>query len=940
MKPMKKFNIHSFLCLSALALGLAMTSCADDIENPYKGDELQKGLLTIDFNINGAILSRGIGGDFNNESAITEVDLFFYDNEATEDTPAFYHYHRNTDTGSSVAIDFNELGDGYKDGTKTFKIFAVLNCGSKYDDKGKTMLIPSLSTLKADQVRAEYSGQKDSNHRAFRGEDAPQSFVMTNFTQREGNVDIKADVENGTKVNLKLRRVAAKISVALNVDQSVTDDSGTWIPDTENMRLYFSNGVRTARLDGDVSKLTLTDDSENPENSDYFSISTTGNKVDDNSDYIYARAIEFGENKLKGGEDADTEHPYFNSIPHYTYPTTWTESMTETHKPMLTIVIPWEKKENGNTIYEPTYYSIPVDVVDKDGNGELVSNMFYYLTAHIGMKGSTTPELPMPVDTECAILGWGTVADTEVGLHDIRFLILNQTDFTVNNETSYTVPFSSTHPCEIIDCKLWVYGVNNDYGYENAIEIDDDTNYGTTKAKGKLYNYSINNADNTFTFTHNMFDGLFNLAVSAVAGTRRQNLFYDAASSNDDRVYNEIRNDEIHGTYTHKKYVVTGTKKLYARFEVEITLRHSDKPDDTPYKETVILRFFPSIYLSSEKIDESGGINDHDGWILVNGYGTSDANTGGCKEVSGVQGNERDSRALLTFTVTTLSEDDKKEWGWVLDDPRTLYINNELADGKMTDVADNLTRWSNGNNGGPYDGTQRSGGSSGNRHQYGNGLNTIWEYYPREDSYPDWTIEWLNGTWDVREDYWSDAPNTPQYHRTLSYYYPTNESQEKSNIIAPKFTVVSYHAYAAGGDETKQTARRRCAAYQQWGYPAGRWRLPTQSEIKFVKQLQKTDVILDVFGGSTNWSAQGKVNSDGDLTTAGAGYTRCVYDNWYWEQVDAKGASYNKIPDPDGTHANWKKFHWGDRPKENPLLDKSSDAPTVENFIRKTTMNH
>lgn len=261
-----------------------------------------------------------------------------------------------------------------------------------------------------------------------------------------------------------------------------------------------------------------------------------------------------------------------------------------------------------------------------------------------------------------------------------------------------------------------------------------------------------------------------------------------------------------------------------------------------------------------------------------------------------------------------------------------------------SDAADNLTRWTTSSHGGPYDGTQRSGGSSGDRHQKGSGLSTMWEYF---EGPVDWTIPWSYDTaadqwkiWNAKDDIFSEDSSSPQYHRSLSYYYPANEAQEKGNIIAPKFTIVSYHAYAASGSLSKQTARRRCAAYQQWGYPAGRWRLPTFAEIQFIKELQKTDVILDVFGGSDNWSAQGRVNSNGVLsTTDNTAYTRCVYDDWYWEQVDANGTSYNRIPDEDGSHENWKKFHWGDRPKENPLNSTMSTAPTVENFIRKATQS-
>ena len=958
---MNKFIKYSGIILCGASLFVA-AGCSGDMN---LGDEQASvtGGLSIDFDISGSPLTRGSayspGEPDYNENSISEIDLFFYASDAAEDEKSVYHYHDGNGEVTTVNISFDDLPESIK-GDTGFKIYAVLNLKNALGSTSSSAEAnqKTFAELKSQITSAEPLGTKDSNHRSFKAPDAPEVFVMTNLAQTDKKNTGHVDEENGTKVTISLKRVASKIRVALAIDDEITDDDGTWTPDYSNIRLYMSNGVRKARLDGDVSKLALVDDT-NPAKSDYFNIITSGNKGDGNSDFVYARAITKPKdgNKLTG--ELDEVYTFYNELPHYTYPSSWSENLTETHQPMLTIVIPWEMTdEDGNPTYEPTYYTVPVNT-----KGETVSNAYYYIRAHIGMKGSATPEASMPVDIECEVLDWGTAAQTDVELKPIRYLILNQKEFTINNKTEWTVPFSSTHECEIIDCKLWIYGVNSDYGYETAVEIDDETTYGsgdersispTYKVKGRLYNYRVNDSDNTFTFEHEMFNAKFNLVVNSTRGIRRPNLFYTDISENGtdkirDELYNEKKTDEQHGTYLHKKHVVEGSKKIYSRFEVEITLKHKDQDKDTPYQETVILKFYPNIYLSSEKIDESGGLSNHDGWILVNGYGTSDADTGKCKEVSGRNGNEQDSRALLTFTVTTLDESDKDDWGWVLDDPRTMYINNELSDGSMlTDEADNINRWLSSDYGGPYDGTINSGATanrrgeySTDRHKKGDGLHTMWEY----NKGLDWTINWSGGTWDVLKDFYSDqeyleegTPN-PQYHRTLSYYYPTHEILEKAKIIAPKFTVVSYHAWAAEGSEDRETARRRCATYQQWGYPAGRWRLPTQSEIKFVKQLQKTDVILDVFGGSTNWSAQGKVNSDGNLTTTGVAYTRCVYDNWYWEQVDANGTSYNRIPDPDGTHANWKIFHWGDRPKENPLSDNSDDAPTVENFIRKATTN-
>ena len=962
MKAIKRLHAYLF-CAAMLAAGLAMASCSDASSSDGSASQPRAGYLTIDLNINGEALSRATTehdpehdlSELNtHEDDIREVDLFIYPNDADDLTPAIYHYHNDVDEGDEIAISTGELPTSLQEGDE-FKIVVVANCQDKLEARF-TDNLPTIEELKSFETQVEVSGEEGTNHRSFRGEDAPQAFVMTNLEQSDsGNKDLKLDLENGTVATISLKRVAAKIRVALAVDKVVKDEDGEWEADVNNMRLYFSNGVRTARLDGDVSKLTLVDDPEDLENSDYFNITTTGNKVDENSNYNYARAINpHTSNKLTGTEDKT--YIYYNDLPHYTYPTSWTGSFTDAHQPMLTIVIPWKRKDDsGTTTFQPTYYSVPVNKGE-----EIVSNTYYYIRTHIGMKGSTTPEVPMPVDIESEILDWGKAEPSEIELKPIRYLILNQTDFSIPNETSFTVPFSTTHPCEIKDCKIWVYGYNDpdSYGEEVVVVIDDKTRYGTSNssplANPTLYTYKLN-SDNTFTFTHRFFEPLFYLLKSGTNAQLRRNLFnIDEGNTSFNSKVIETLGDGTTRTYIHKDYLYTADndRYLYARIDAEFTLVHSDKKGEanTPYQETVILHFYPNIYITSDPIPSNdGALRNHDGFILVNGYGISKENTGNCKEVDGREGNSGDQRAMLTFTVTNLSQKDKDEWGWVIDDPRSLYINNELSTASMDATKDNLTRWHYDRYGGPYDGTAASGGTNNNRHYNGNnGLKTMWEHFKGP---VDWTIPWSYDTatdqwkiWNAKDDIFSEDPSSPQYHRTLTYYYPTMEATEKGNIIAPKFTVVTYHAYAnnqamtgESNNGNKEVARRRCAAYQQYGYPAGRWRLPTHAEIQFLKKLQSSDNILDVFGGNSNWCAQGEVNGSGRLTVTNSGtsYTRCVYDNWYWEQVDANGTSYNRIPDPDGSHANWKIFHWGDRPKENPLNSKSPSAPTVKNFLKK-----
>lgn len=154
--------------------------------------------------------------------------------------------------------------------------------------------------------------------------------------------------------------------------------------------------------------------------------------------------------------------------------------------------------------------------------------------------------------------------------------------------------------------------------------------------------------------------------------------------------------------------------------------------------------------------------------------------------------------------------------------------------------------------------------------------------------------------------------------RKLQYYYPTRKD-DVEQVIAPAFKIASswgvvttndaYYDWGGRHDEvlTYETAQRRCASYQENGYPAGRWRIPTEAEIEYIISLSDRGMIPPLFNGSYYASSgryyNNEANPPGFATAeAGKGYSvRCVYDVWYWGN--------GKISDPD-------EFTWGDAPMQ------------------------
>ena len=158
---------------------------------------------------------------------------------------------------------------------------------------------------------------------------------------------------------------------------------------------------------------------------------------------------------------------------------------------------------------------------------------------------------------------------------------------------------------------------------------------------------------------------------------------------------------------------------------------------------------------------------------------------------------------------------------------------------------------------------------------------------------------------------WIKATDVNGVERNLQYYYPTSTDYQ---VIAPKFRISSMLGGYSSSSPTG--AARRCASYQEHGFPAGRWRLPTTAEILYIVELQRLGKIETLFfDNKTYLSATDRIAVDGNnnykLTTGhpNSGTTasvRCVYDEWYWgsEREAIANSAYNNY--------GGYQFTWGD----------------------------
>lgn len=157
--------------------------------------------------------------------------------------------------------------------------------------------------------------------------------------------------------------------------------------------------------------------------------------------------------------------------------------------------------------------------------------------------------------------------------------------------------------------------------------------------------------------------------------------------------------------------------------------------------------------------------------------------------------------------------------------------------------------------------------------------------------------------------------------RKLQYYYPTESTGNNFQVIAPQYRIVSFNN-ASGKNCTPESAAMRCASVQEDGFPAGRWRLPTVAEVRFIIELQKLNVIEDIFlSGSSYYATAAYAGADQLVTLRQNGNdiqwnkrssgisVRCVYDEWYWGSE--REAIVNPNPDWSVRDVNGVT-HYGD----------------------------
>lgn len=862
------------LCLTGFLSATLMSSCADDIDAP--DSELKEGYITLSLS-NCRLASRA--AEATNEFLIDKALVCFFTGEApADDSKPVYAdiFDINLFDRADIKIKLTTdlLNRLFPAGNTKITAYVIANLDGNVPGSGQNpdrtqALNLTLSELKKLAIESDFADMRPQASFVMDGQSLLT--LVSNAQNDSAHSSVSGTVD--------LQRAAAKIMLGIKISNMVADGADKkWKSMPADMKVIISNGVKKSNVTPNPAEVADAD-----------RYSTV--MVDtDNPDYS-ARGFTY-----TGSAATDTGYPYELSNPFYTYPTQWDARPTSLGEDMtyLQLMVPWEMQEKDETtgelkgagIFRTCYYAIPVlqteNVIER--------NTAYQINISVNILGSFRPDQPELIeDASYRAVGWG-VAPVSVEIQDYRYLVLDQTEYTVNNAPSLAIPFYSSHETIVIRQDMWYSLYNTSAsGLVKKVKITEAQNNASTFDGEHIYSATIDNnlnaqtATRTLNFTHNLvqWTPLNSSEEPLILGPDTDGNYPGEATINEriSAIASYRHTDKTaYSTYVDTIYIAHKDKVTFNQ-DGTLALDATGHPiSDPKFTKMIIITQYPGMYIETtpnffegssrdERTPERGNmyVNGNQEYFPVSEWGTWYYRWYVAYGLGGSSANANPNQYVITITTLTDGSD------YIIDDPRVKEIDNLTTD---------------------FDGDAPA---------------NAWAKAPA-------ITDGTNGNVD----------NVPEdKYRQLEFYYPANPDKERMNVIAPKIRIAS--SYGVGGQPTYLEAQRRCASYQELQYPAGRWRIPTKGEIEYIMSLSVQGKIPALFTkGSVYWSAEGpvkaemnadnKLDNPADYDTSTIAGVRCVYDEWYWEKTDYPILKTNETQEYNGKSFEKYPFTWGDMP--------------------------
>ena len=542
---------------------------------------------------------------------------------------------------------------------------------------------------------------------------------------------------------------------------------------------------------------------------------------------------------------------HLTAVPLYTYPIKW--NVNDAHAPFIKVILPWQGSTPSATDQKPTEFYYKIMIPEET---QLTSNTCYNISLDLSVLGSEADDVPVEVSGNYYAVDWNEAEEMGGDTHAGRYLKIGQTTFEMFGD-ELEIPVKSSHDISIVTNSVSSsyprFGGNN--LQPGSLTLSENSATGT--------NFMLTpNGRKSLTLSHVMVKGVDNFGNNGV------------------------------------------NAKDVAPITYKFKIQHSD--DSSYITEEITVIQYPSIYISQEQ-----GMNVFiDGFFqFLNNVPTGYANyiTVGNGATRGYRSAQYVGDSYRHTNNPGATNQSSPSWNSQI---KTPYGNLYYNSGSIVDSESKLTLI--------------TVTTFGNASTYTMGSDTYQYTITDPRVKPNWRDREFTFEGGRRFESSHLVPYLVSHQNNNGNFTAWTETQEAAILVGGDNTLISSNLYAApiapsilissrwgrpgSGDfpVTIQQAQQRCATYQEAGYPAGRWRLPTEAEINFVYKLQQKGLVGEIFttGGYGYWASSGRYfggdsgtatfltpNANGRNTSI-----RCVYDYWYWG--DDKVDVYKYTPKP------------------------------------------
>ena len=812
----------------------------------------------------GGLETRTAGEDKYNENTIKHVDYFFFSDEAGTQ-PLGVHGRAQAPASGRFLLKFDvENTAAYASLKGTSYVYILANY-PEVDHSGN----PTLEEILAWPVdKALYA---DSS--------LPDCFVMDSYDPKTEKYTVmltpskKDDVLNVANDNVKtinLSRLAVKLTLTLNFDPSIqtTDSFGnaeTWTPEPEHtLEIYYVNALNNTTVQANpVTRSANTSGS-------YFSYPTS---------YPFTPA-------------ADNSTLSYTTDPVYTYPQTWTAD--DNGEPYFKLHMSWRSTVKDVAQF---FYKIPVHT-----NLTLDRNCWYQAIVQVGVLGGTEEDYVVVTGNYC-VADWAEPAwFSGSGLNSAKYFYVPGEEYHIYGEDNLSIPYYCNAAVKAYFTEISYYNYNADGGSTEQIIKNDynsssDSVYDGGGENNYLYKLVPDSDNKVVKYNHPMTNlyvqRVIKLTIENTENSSQKKVVtiyqhpaieLKRASAGDMFVNGHFARVEdarnANGAVFGQEWTVDG-----------VTYRHSYKQRQSQnqwYYDTAFHSFQTNRYsqITGYRWDEADSywranydISQSWGSYYIEentsrGF-VSNTGTGGYGSIMGKSGgNSTVSEDYFTtdITVTAFSETNNKytivgegEVAYKIGDPRvkaSSVYNNFSLNGYLSAMDNN------------------------NRNQ-------------------------VLGDWSNPGD-----------------ILICSQAESDRNIIAPRILISSGLTELLVGEIPDEFIDfvKRGATFQEAGYPAGRWRLPTEGEVAFIAARQFDGTIPDIFNRDVPYyCASGRwviIPSEGETLTFGTDVTQIIHP---WGDDEDDYYAISELLDAKFVYDLW---YWGDKPAWD-------DKPQAGQYVTK-----